>query len=257
MTSGQRRGGFWRELREDVKERLLRRTLKQSAMPFFSNPVPPVFLRSGNFSGTPLGTALEAAYDKALAGVGGPADHVRRMRGMSGQKYRTFINTLIKSLPDARYLEVGSWAGSTAASAIDGNRLRAVCIDNWSLFGGPKDEFFANLESVRTPDVDFSFIESDFRKVDFSKIGRFNVYLFDGPHEEEDQYDGITLAVPALDDSFVLIVDDWNWSESRLGTYRAIRDAGLSIACSVEVRTTTDNTHPPGDGGPTTEWHNG
>jgi len=56
------------------------------------------------------------------------------------------------------------------------------------------------MERVRSPTVDFRFIESDFRAVDYSAIGRFNVYLFDGPHQEQDQYDGIMVARTALDD---------------------------------------------------------
>jgi hypothetical protein len=48
--------------------------------------------------------------------------------------------------------------------------------------------------------ISFRFIEDDFRKINYTDIGKFNVYLFDGPHDEEDQYDGIALAQPALDD---------------------------------------------------------
>jgi hypothetical protein len=207
---------------------------------------------SGDFRASPLSTGLKQAFDRAIASDGKLPQFVRDIEGMSGQKYRTFINNLIGSLPDARYLEVGSWGGSTAASAICSNKVKAVCIDNWSLFGGPKSTFLANMERVRSPDVNFRFIESDFRAVDYSSVGRFNVYLFDGPHEERDQYDGVMVARPALDDCFVLIVDDWNWPAPRLGTYRAIREAGYSIACAVEVRSSLDGAHVErGD------WHNG
>lgn len=60
----------------------------------------------------------------------------------------------------------------------------------------------------------------------------------------------------ALEKCFVLIIDDWNWVGPRLGTYRAIRDAGRSIVCSIEVRTTTDNSHPVEAHG-NSDWHNG
>jgi hypothetical protein len=177
---------------------------------------------------------------------------------MSGQKYRTFINNFVGSHPDARYLEIGSWQGSTAAAALNGNSVKALCIDNWSQFGGPKSAFLANIERVRSqsPDVDFRFIENDFRRVDYTSLGRFNIFLFDGPHEELDQYDGIMVARPALEKSFVLIVDDWNWRQVRVGTFRAIRDAGYSIASSIEIRTTQDNTHAPVHG-KNSDWHNG
>ena len=212
----------------------------------------------GNFSALPMSVLLKRSLDRAVANIGGPPDFVRAIDGMSGQKYRTFINNFVGSHPDARYLEIGSWQGSTAAAALNGNSVKALCIDNWSQFGGPKSAFLANIERVRSqsPDVDFRFIENDFRRVDYTSLGRFNIFLFDGPHEELDQYDGIMVARPALEKSFVLIVDDWNWRQVRVGTFRAIRDAGYSIASSIEIRTTQDNTHAPVHG-KNSDWHNG
>ena len=63
------------------------------------------------------------------------------------------------------------------------------------------------------------------------------------------------IARPALDKCFILIVDDWNWAAPRLGTFRAIRDAGFSIVSSIEVRTSLDNSHS--GGGKESDWHNG
>ena len=91
--------------------------------------------------------------------------------------------------------------------------MHAVCIDNWSQFGGPRSEFFANIEKVVSETTHLRVIEQDFRSVNFHELALFNVYLFDGPHEEVDQYDGVMIAQPALMDRFVLIVDDWNWRE--------------------------------------------
>ncbi len=181
---------------------------------------------------------------------------IRSIRGMSGQKYRSFVNQLIASIPDARYLEIGSWAGSTAVAALYGNRARAICIDNWSQFGEPRSEFFTNIERVLSDKIDFQLIESDFCSVDDSKIGTFNVYMFDGPHTQEDHYNGIVLAQPALDNPYVLIVDDWNLRRVRLGTFRALRDLRCKLEYAIEVRTTLNDTdaevvHEK------SEWHNG
>jgi hypothetical protein len=181
---------------------------------------------------------------------------VRQLEGMSGQRYRSFINSLIKRHPDARYLEVGSWAGSTAMSAMYGNSVKVVCIDNWSEFGGPKKLFMNNIDLVRSPSVEFRFIESDFRKVDYNALGRFNVFLFDGPHEERDHYDGIMIARIALDRRATVIVDDWNWPSVRVGTLRALYDARYSIETAIEIRTTLDNSHPS-VAGENSDWHNG
>ena len=69
--------------------------------------------------------------------------------GMSGYRYRWFINTLVRRMAHPAYLEVGSWQGSTLCAAIAGNAVRALAIDNWSEFGGPKDQFLANVGRFR------------------------------------------------------------------------------------------------------------
>ncbi len=219
-------------------------------------PTLPCISTVGDFSLLPEATLVKESLDRALDNIGGPPDFIRAIEGMSGQKYRTFISNLIRSYPDARYLEIGSWGGSTATAALYGNSVRALCIDNWSQFGGPRETFFANIERIRSDKIDFQFIEADFRSVDYESIGRFNVFLFDGPHEERDQYDGVMVTRPALQKPFVLIVDDWNLRQVRLGTFHAIIDAGYSLACSVEIRTTWDNTQPSIIGRDS-DWHNG
>jgi Methyltransferase domain len=180
--------------------------------------------------------------------------------GMSGARYRHFINTLVRSLGQPGYLEVGSWMGSTLCAAIHGNAVRALAIDDWSQFGGPKDAFLANVARFRTPEAQVAFLEGDFRAVPFQDLAAqlppFEVYLFDGPHEEVDQYDGLIRALPVLADPFIFICDDWNWAQVRAGTHRAILDGGLALLYAAEIRTSLDNSH----GEPRfkeSDWHNG
>ncbi len=199
---------------------------------------------------------LDNAFNRALALDGKVSPGVQGMVGMSGRNYRLTINNLVGSMPNARYLEVGSWAGSTACSAMEGNRVSVVCIDNWSEFGGPKDTFLANAAACINDNIAFNFIESDFRAVNYGGIGKFNIYLFDGPHSQQDQYDGVAFALPALDEQFVFIVDDWNWQAVRDGTHAAIAASNLRILYSIEVRTTQDNTHAE-VAQQNSDWHNG
>jgi len=181
---------------------------------------------------------------------------ILEMNGMSGKKYRCFINNLIEQNNDSRYLEVGSWAGSTACSAFFDNWCKVTCVDNWSEFGGPKQEFFNNIKSFISNKVDFNFIECDFYKMDFSNIGKYNVYLFDGPHHEKDHYEGILKPQQALEDEYFLIIDDWNWEPVRTGTQKALDYLKSTIIASMEIRTTLDNSHP-GTSCQNSDWHNG
>jgi len=76
------------------------------------------------------------------------------------------------------------------------------------------------------------------------------------PHEVQDQFDGVTLALPALKQQFVLIVDDWNWQKVRKGTWQALQALHMDVEYSVEVRTAADGTEPVVRF-QHSDWHNG
>ena len=175
-----------------------------------------IFL-GGNFEQNTYSKNLKLSLSQALAIDTKIPDWIKFMPGMSGKKYRYLINNLISLTKDPRYLEIGSWTGSTVCSALYGNKAKAVCIDNWLTF--PEEEqvrkffntenqkkaFEINTKKVITEKIDFQFIESDFRKVNFNKLGKFNIYCYDALHDRKSQYDGITIVQPALDNIFILI----------------------------------------------------
>jgi len=211
----------------------------------------------GNPNAADESSALWHSFREALAFRSRLPEEVLRMRGMSGRKYRMLINNLVASIALPRYLEIGSWLGSTACSAISGNALGIVCIDNWSEFEGPKDGFERNIASVIHAGAEFRLIESDFRVVNFNALGSpFNIYMFDGPHAYADQYEGICIAAPALAQSYVQVVDDWNWPQVREATWDAVRDSQIDILFKIEIRTTQDGTQPVLKH-QFSDWHNG
>ncbi len=225
-------------------------------------PVPmpvPQITQGGTGEQTELTRCLQKAVDLGMQGKSKLQPEVVRMIGMSGVKYRHMINNLIELLSDARYLEIGSWAGSTMCSAINGNALSAFAIDNWSEFGDVATYFLRNVGGAINKEVKFSMRTADFREVDYAHLGgKFNVYLFDGPHEENDQYEGVSIAMPALDKEYILIVDDYNFHRVQKGTQRAISDMKLEVLLSYEILTTPDGTHPdPAVSMQNSEWHNG
>jgi hypothetical protein len=80
--------------------------------------------------------------------------------------------------------------------------------------------------------------------------------MFDGPHKYQDQYDGLEMVLPALEERFVLIIDDWNWEKVREGTRRAMQANRVSPLYSIEIRTTLDDSYP-GNAYESSDWHNG
>tara|TARA_B110000438_G_C15772380_1_gene632502 strand:+ start:148 stop:903 length:756 start_codon:yes stop_codon:yes gene_type:complete len=223
----------------------------------------------GIFNQDPYSKNLEKSLLLALAINTKIPDEIRFMSGMSGRKYRYLINNLVSFIKDPKYLEIGVWAGSTVCSALYGNKIKALCIDNWLKFDtedyvkktyntkDQKKEFEINTNKIIDEKIDFKFIESDFRKVDYNKIGKFNIYCYDALHAQQDQYDGVAIAQPALEKNFILIIDDWNWEEVRLGTMNAINDLKIRIISKIEIRTTQNNSMPKLLVGQYSDWHNG
>lgn len=198
---------------------------------------------------------IDTAFQNAENNISKITQEIIGMEGMTGRKTRHFYNNLLNT-EDARYLEIGTWKGSSVCSAMCGNKAKVICIDNWSEFGGPKTEFLTNFEKYKG-DNDASFIENDCYKVDISAFPKFNIYMYDGNHTHENHYKALMHYYECLDDIFIFIVDDWNWKEVRDGTTESIQKLNLKILYQKELRTTNNDTHPIWGSPEQVEWHNG
>jgi hypothetical protein len=198
---------------------------------------------------------IDLAFQNAENNVSKITEDIINMEGMSGIKTRHFYNNLLNT-EDARYLEIGTWKGSSVCSAMCGNKAKVICIDNWSEFGGPKSEFLVNFEKFKG-DNDATFIENDCYKVDVSALPKFNIYMYDGNHTDESHYKALLHYYNCLDDVFIFIVDDWNWKDVRNGTINSIKKLKLTVLHSKEIKTTNNNTHPDWGSPEQKAWHNG
>jgi len=154
------------------------------------------------------------------------------IRGMSSPHIRLFLNRLLTELPPPlRYLEVGTYQGSTLVSSLHGNEGSvdvAVAIDNFAEFDSDNTNF-ATLQTnlkrhVNLPSSSLHFLKKDFLTVqgDLRTFPPFNVYFYDGPHSREDHYESVMRYVHFLDDSSVFVVDDYNQQRVRDGTQQAL-----------------------------------
>lgn len=190
-----------------------------------------------------------------------------QVSGMSGYVYRRFINNYVRTLTNPRYLEIGTWQGSTLCAATGGiPNIQGVGVDNFTLDGGSYDACLENIAKTRHESSDVVVLNTNFEDFDYSAYGKFDVYMYDGWHSEQAQYDGIVRAKPALAEVSLVVVDDWNnyyifngsptnWptehhSQVKVGTYNGFADAGLELLYKIEIET---GENPAG----ASDWHNG
>lgn len=158
---------------------------------------------------------------------------------MSGNKGRHLLNNLC-NMADCRYLEIGMFQGSTFFSAIYGNQINAVGIDNWSEFTHYKDSkqlLFTNLEKYKGNNS-VTIIDDDcWKSANRPEIDNINVYFYDGGHSEESQYKAIKDFFPKLADTSIILIDDYTMIKGRTavvkGTNRALAELPVDVLYSV------------------------
>ena len=186
------------------------------------------------------------------------------IEGMTGKKTKHFYNNLLE-LEGSRYLEIGCYKGSSTCSALYKNNAHFVCIDNWHDFllnelhnkvnsKFPINEFLGNIEKYKG-DNNIVFYNEDCFKIDVNKLGKFNIYLYDGDHSYESQYNALKYYINNMENVFILLVDDWNDEPVRSGTFDAIRDLNLKNVWNYEIRLTDNNKHTPPDIAHETWWN--
>lgn len=196
---------------------------------------------------------LKKSFENAEKNISKISNDIINMEGMTGLKTRHFYNNLLE-MDDSRYLEIGTWKGSSVCSAMYENNAKVVCIDNWSEFGGPKDEFLQNFEKFKGVN-DATFIENDCFNVDVSTFSKFNIYMYDGNHDYQSHYNALKHFYKCLDDIFIFIVDDWNCESIRNGTIDSIEKLGLEVLYEKEIRLTWNNEHTTLDIAHNTWWN--
>lgn len=151
-------------------------------------------------------------------------DDALALDGFSSPNTRSVLNRAVSTVPRARILEVGSYLGSTAVAMCHGNAVECIhLIDNHSEFGDTRSQLAATAERFALPatihDLDY------FAPLPLGVFGgtKFNVYHYDGPHDEEQHARELSVAWPHLANAFVYVVDDYSWDKVRRGC-----DAGLA-----------------------------
>jgi len=154
------------------------------------------------------------------------------------------INRLVSSLEnDTSFVNIGVWNGFSFLSGITGNSdKKCVGVDNFSEFGGPREDFLQRFNSLRSQnhlffDLDY---EAYFKTVHTGSIG---FYIYDGNHSAEHQNHGLTVAEPYFSDHCYLLIDDINDNGPMDGTEGFLRSSKFRYNI-IYCQQTSHNMHP-------------
>lgn len=150
------------------------------------------------------------------------------------------INEVVRTMPeDTIYLNVGVWHGYSFFSGMLGNSdKKCIGIDNFSMWGGPREAFLKRFHQYKSPAhqfFDLDYIDY-FSKEQKNKIG---FYFYDGDHKYEHQLKGLQLAAPYMADGGIMMVDDTNWDAPRKATLDFMNERKGEYKIILDV-----NTHP-------------
>lgn len=146
------------------------------------------------------------------------------------------------------FVNVGVWHGfSFLSQMVLHPKVKCIGVDNFSEFGGPKAEFMERFEKWKSEN--HLFYEMDYRdyfkgvtEIDNTPL-QIGVYLYDGAHDEESQYNGLKVAEPFLIDGAYVIIDDVNLEDAVKGTVRFMDESEYEYKCLTFYKT-ANNMHP-------------
>jgi hypothetical protein len=166
------------------------------------------------------------------------------IKRMSRLANAAVLNTAVRGMDPARaFVNVGVWNGFTFLAAMAANEERTCLgVDNFSEFGGPKQQFLERFVSRRTPS--HRFFDQDY--VDFFAAGLdrpLGVYLYDGEHSYENQYRGLMIADPFYAEDAIVLVDDTNLDRAHEATLQFTQDSRLEWEVVFDRRTAAGR-HP-------------
>ncbi len=216
----------------------------------------PHFSFKGHWPPTELGQAVKGALTATLTMPDPAKMPFLGIEGLSGSAFRVFLNRFLSSLPGAQYLELGVGIGSAMASALHGNRISAIGIDDFSESVSARSRLWDNLAIVDVENCSFAVIEKPFDELALDDYGPFDVVFYDGPVTVEAAFHAISVATTAVKDVAVYIFDDWNAPEIREAYRRLIAAGRVREMAAIDIRTTLDNSHPSFYG-THSGWHNG
>jgi predicted O-methyltransferase YrrM len=169
-------------------------------------------------------------------------ESIRSISGMSTPANAKIINAICKSMnKDQLYLNVGTYKGFSLAAGMHNSDCSVIGIDNFSQFGGPRDECLAVFD--RYARTNTKFYDMDYVEYLNSHSGIIDFYFYDGHHSYENQYKAMKVASPYFRSGTLIMIDDTNVPQVKQATFDAL--AALNFKWNVWFDiATAHNKHP-------------
>jgi hypothetical protein len=166
------------------------------------------------------------------------------MPKMSTFAIGAMINMGVSKMPDNHvFVNIGTWYGFTFLAGIINNRQKkCIGVDNFSEFGGPREEFlkrFDKHKGCKHYFYEMNYIDY-FSRVHKDPIG---FYIYDGNHSYKNQLHGLQTAEPFFTKNSIILVDDINYDEVRQATVNFISKSPYKYRIILD-KTTYCNYHP-------------
>lgn len=149
--------------------------------------------------------------------------------GMTSPKVRYLLNAIVSQDPNSRHLEVGSYKGATLISSMINNfHASALAFEDFSEYSVESD-LDKNLSRYRGSMGETRLIKRNFfKEVIPEEMLPITSFFYDGDHSRGSQKAAVLRAVEMCHGALVFMVDDWNWSDVRRGTWDGIGEARVA-----------------------------
>jgi hypothetical protein len=181
---------------------------------------------------------------------------VMNIHGITSNKIRCFLNNICSI--GGTYLEVGVFRGATFCSAIYGNEVHAIGLDNFAspnlmpmgvsqklasylkqrIDISPQEDFINNVKRFGNPEH-LDVYKTDYMSFDYTQLPKLDIIFYDGDTRYNDQYNVLKKLLPQFSDKTILIIDDWNWGSGAFG--KICEEENLYIAHQREIFTTGED----------------
>jgi len=177
---------------------------------------------------------------------------VMDIHGITSNKVRCFLNNICSI--GGNYLEIGVFRGATFCSAIYGNDIHTIGLDNFAspnlmpmgvsqklatylkqnIDTPPQEDFINNVKRFGvTGKIDV--YKTDYTTFDYSQLPKLDIVFYDGDTRFHDQYVTLKKILPQFSKQTILIMDDWNWNSGAFG--KVVEEENLIITHYREIFT--------------------